>query len=1224
MAESETMRLSRTPPILATSDIDGLRDAPLLPSDPLPSVSFAVDGSLCFSRPLCVDESILSRRPNKSLLFADSPDQPQADLLSSTIAYGPLQSRPNTQTLQYTQPRQPETTSTHQLQYDLQQQEQDKQAQALTQAMIADESAGSFVSIDPLASVSTLAMAAQRSNLQPLNILTALNPMETFGPMNPLLYTPLGFYPPSTASPRMLPQSPSSPHSKPIAYQTNPPLQQLPQSQTHSQSQSQLQLHTIPAIPHLPHAVTIPQPNHQSRFIHHSNMQRRSTHESYTLDPLNTTTNTPALHHPLGVAPHVQVHSHLHSHTHPHPYAHPHHTPHSSLEQPQIHADHHQHHHHQGLESNPPDPLGLRSTRSSMLTSSTQGSQTSISESYDQARFVTTNTAFPQPAGSPTLKRPVPRPRSESTNSLWKLELTTNAQLNDRIDKLMSCVMPQTQTNEYRLQIFNFVKGILEKALPEAKIFSYGSTPLRSYLPDGDIDVEVFVPPHLNDSWSEHVRRALEDEEKHGQTRNSPFSLFNIVIIPAEFKIIKCTVDNIVVDISANTLGGLRTLRFFEEVDSIVGRETRVPHLFKKSIVLIKAWCYYESRVLGSHHGLISTYALCTMILYLFNTKWTILRTPFQALVEFLDVYSQFNWDENCLSIYGPLPCKQFSENPSQAMARHVQSNPDTYLLSFTKVSEFGAKPAFPGSDLFSSPLDAKFLQRCFNIVDPLKPDNNIGRSVNKASQHRISSAFRRGYETLIEIFKKGPTDSDGAIYKFYRQVNLRHATNERIRPDLPGSHKGLHCFKVPERYPGLAISGCQSSELSKSDSATELDDQSTSHTDSGAALSCVDPEESIDDEDHTDNHFQQVMPVSPASLKFGDQSGIGAGLENINCMPAKSLEDPSPLSGFAASTLSSPTRSRSTSYSDVDCMHVDIQQLETYLAQAYDLLSIGKVSAGVNASSSTSLAALVSPRNHYGATSMARDLPNHGFGAHPANIFGGASAPSSIQGTSNASIAGGMNTSFGMYGNANAKALHGDDRSGYHRSNSSRPVPSMQGQYSSNLFAPEITRQPTFRNSAAGSAMSNGGHRYRYSNNTGGYGAIPHGAVASVGMNGMASTPAVQANGGVSLGGVAAVGMETNYGGSLPSSADWGTASSTEGVGDVFNDGNDRGGSYARRNPRNDGLSRSPKSNFKMRSPTMYSGHGPRNRMGQGGDHIQSRGGRSESPTRERRFTFN
>ena len=54
---------------------------------------------------------------------------------------------------------------------------------------------------------------------------------------------------------------------------------------------------------------------------------------------------------------------------------------------------------------------------------------------------------------------------------------------------------------------------------------------------------------------------------------------------------------------------------FFWQVDHLINQN----HLFKRSIILIKAWCYYESRILGAHHGLISTYALETLVLYIFH-----------------------------------------------------------------------------------------------------------------------------------------------------------------------------------------------------------------------------------------------------------------------------------------------------------------------------------------------------------------------------------------------------------------------------------------------------------------------------------------------------------------------------------------------------------------------------------------------------------------------------
>ena len=45
----------------------------------------------------------------------------------------------------------------------------------------------------------------------------------------------------------------------------------------------------------------------------------------------------------------------------------------------------------------------------------------------------------------------------------------------------------------------------------------------------------------------------------------------------------------------------------------------------------VKAWCYYESRLLGAHHGLISTYALETMVLYIFNLYHTQLHSPLRV-----------------------------------------------------------------------------------------------------------------------------------------------------------------------------------------------------------------------------------------------------------------------------------------------------------------------------------------------------------------------------------------------------------------------------------------------------------------------------------------------------------------------------------------------------------------------------------------------------------------
>lgn len=49
------------------------------------------------------------------------------------------------------------------------------------------------------------------------------------------------------------------------------------------------------------------------------------------------------------------------------------------------------------------------------------------------------------------------------------------------------------------------------------------------------------------------------------------------------------------------------------------------------STVKVKAWCYYESRMLGAHHGLLSTYGLETLVLYIFNVHHRHISNPLEV-----------------------------------------------------------------------------------------------------------------------------------------------------------------------------------------------------------------------------------------------------------------------------------------------------------------------------------------------------------------------------------------------------------------------------------------------------------------------------------------------------------------------------------------------------------------------------------------------------------------
>ena len=63
-------------------------------------------------------------------------------------------------------------------------------------------------------------------------------------------------------------------------------------------------------------------------------------------------------------------------------------------------------------------------------------------------------------------------------------------------------------------------------------MFTFGSVPLKTYLPDGDIDLTAFSKnQNLKDSWAHQVRDMLENEEKN---ENAEFHVKEVQYIQAE------------------------------------------------------------------------------------------------------------------------------------------------------------------------------------------------------------------------------------------------------------------------------------------------------------------------------------------------------------------------------------------------------------------------------------------------------------------------------------------------------------------------------------------------------------------------------------------------------------------------------------------------------------------------------------------------------------------
>ncbi|XP_058110604.1 uncharacterized protein LOC131253574 isoform X2 [Magnolia sinica] len=366
----------------------------------------------------------------------------------------------------------------------------------------------------------------------------------------------------------------------------------------------------------------------------------------------------------------------------------------------------------------------------------------------------------PLPSSSPSN----PNPSSIRGDSWRRAEETAH--------EIICRIQPTVVSEQRRKAVIDYVQRLIRGCVG-SEVFPFGSVPLRTYLPDGDIDLTALSYQTADDDLASDVFSVLEGEE---QNTAAEFEVKDVRYIHAEVKLVKCLVQNIVVDISFNQLGGLCTLCFLEQVDRLIGKD----HLFKRSIILIKAWCYYESRILGAHHSLISTYALETLVLYIFHIFHSSLHGPLGVLYRFLDYFSKFDWENYCVSLNGPVAVSSLPE----VVVETPEINGGDLLLT----EEFLRKCL----DMFSVPLRGleknthSFPRKHLNIVDPLKENNNLGRSVSKGNFYRIRSAFTYGARKLGQILLLPGESILEEVNKFFMNTLDRHGSGQR--PDVQDS----------------------------------------------------------------------------------------------------------------------------------------------------------------------------------------------------------------------------------------------------------------------------------------------------------------------------------------------------------------------------------------------------------------------------------------------------
>ena len=78
-------------------------------------------------------------------------------------------------------------------------------------------------------------------------------------------------------------------------------------------------------------------------------------------------------------------------------------------------------------------------------------------------------------------------------------------------------------------------------------------------------------------------------------------------------------------------------------------------NLLKKSILLLKYWLTFDAALLGSHTANMTTYALYVLVTFLLNNFHEELHTPFEVFERFFEYFSDFDWSNKIITIYGPV-----------------------------------------------------------------------------------------------------------------------------------------------------------------------------------------------------------------------------------------------------------------------------------------------------------------------------------------------------------------------------------------------------------------------------------------------------------------------------------------------------------------------------------------------------------------------------------------
>ena len=248
------------------------------------------------------------------------------------------------------------------------------------------------------------------------------------------------------------------------------------------------------------------------------------------------------------------------------------------------------------------------------------------------------------------------------------------------VDYILNKLGPNSETENIRSEVLEkittIINDILQKDMVDyiTYVIPYGSYPFKTYLKDADIDITICfkskksnkmiidIPIKTIDATMSKLKEEMENKNKDLEKD----LITDIKIIMADIRLLKCNIDNINIDITINNFAGLYKIIFINSIEEQIKHKHKIlqsykdtsysdnkGNLFRRTFLLIKAWFFYEGHLMGSNVGLMATYTLEILVIYIFNFYYYEINNEFEGFVKFFEIISEFDWDNKIISLYG-------------------------------------------------------------------------------------------------------------------------------------------------------------------------------------------------------------------------------------------------------------------------------------------------------------------------------------------------------------------------------------------------------------------------------------------------------------------------------------------------------------------------------------------------------------------------------------------